>query len=164
LTAADAMVRDFRVVDAAMTIRQFADTYLLEENHAPVYFAASAGRYRGLVSVDDIRTIERSQWEVRSLHDIVKPLLNIPSLRENTPLTEAIAKLEDLDLPRITVLTPADAVAGTLDRGDIVRTIADRLGLRVSAAIIQRIKDEGQYPPGLQLPSIARTVADDLQG
>jgi Zn-dependent protease len=161
LTAADAMSRDFRVVDAGMTIRQFADTYLLDENRAPVYFAASEGRYRGLVSVEAIRAIERSEWEVRLLHDIVQPLPTIPSLRENTPLTEAIAQLEDLALPRITVLTPADAVAGTLDRGDIVRALADRLGLRVSSTIIQRIKDEGQYPPGLQLPSIARTVADE---
>ncbi len=161
LTAADAMSRDFRVVDAGMTIRQFADTYLLDNNPVPVYFAASEGRYRGLVSVDDLRAIERSEWEIRSLHDIVQPLLSIPSLRENTPLTEAIARLEDLALPRITVLTPADAVAGILDRGDIVRALAEHLGLRVSSTIIQRIKDEGQYPPGLQLPSIARTVADE---
>jgi Zn-dependent protease len=63
LTAADAMVRDFRVVDADMTIRHFADTYLLEENRSTIYFAASDGRYRGMVSIDDIRTIERSQWK-----------------------------------------------------------------------------------------------------
>jgi Zn-dependent protease len=162
LTAADAMARDFRVVDAGMTIRQFAETYLLEDNHPPVYYAASEGRYRGMVTVEEIRNLERSQWDVRSLHDIVKPLLSIPSVREHTPLTEAISQLEDLALPRITVLSPADAVAGILDRGDIVRAIADRLGLRVAPAMIQRIKEEGQYPPGLQLPAIARTVADDV--
>lgn len=161
LTAADAMVRDFRVVDADMTLRQFAETYLLEDQHPAQYFAASGGRYRGLVTVEDLRAIERSQWDVRSLHDIVKPLLSIPSVREQTPLTEAITQLEDLALPHITVLTPADAVAGTLDRGDIVRAIADRLGMRVPAATIQRIKEEGQYPAGLQLPAIARTVAED---
>ncbi|HIK46165.1 MAG TPA: site-2 protease family protein, partial [Leptolyngbyaceae cyanobacterium M65_K2018_010] len=147
---------------AGMTLRQFADTYLLEEKQVPAYFAASEGRYRGLVSIEALRSVERSEWEVRTLHDIVQPLLTIPSVRENTPLTEAIARLEELALPRITVLTPADAVGGTLDRGDIVRALADRLGLRVSTAVIQRIKDEGQYPPGLQLPSIARTVTDEL--
>ncbi|MGF1570593.1 MAG: site-2 protease family protein [Nodosilinea sp.] len=161
LTAADAMARDFKVVDANLTIRQFADTYLLEENRPPVYFAASEGRYRGLVSVDEIRTIERSQWEVTALQAIVKPLLTIPSLREGAPLNAAIDQLEAQGLSRITVLTPADAVAGTLDRGDIVQAIADRLGLRVSAAMIQRIKDDGQYPPGLQLPSIARSVVEE---
>lgn len=161
LTAADAMGRDFRVVDATMTLHSFAEAYLLEETHPPAYFAASEGRYRGLVSIDTIRTIERSQWEWRTLHDIAQPLLSIPSVREHTPLTEVIAKLEDLALPRLTVLTPADAVAGTLDRGDIVRALADRLGLGVAPAMIQRIKEEGEYPPGLQLPAIARAVTDE---
>lgn len=163
LSAADAMARDFRVVDAAMTIRQFADTYLLEENRPPVYFAASEGRYRGLVTVDDIRTIERSQWETMPLQDIVKPLLAIPSIREGTPLSEAIDQIETQNLARITVLTPADAVAGTLDRGDIVQAIAQRLGMKVPPAMIQRIKEEGQYPPGLQLPSIARSVMEEAK-
>ena len=72
LKVSDAMARDFRVVDADMTIRQFADNYLLEENRSPVYFAASEGRYRGLVSVEDIRTIERSQWEILTLNHIAK--------------------------------------------------------------------------------------------
>ncbi|MFH7241722.1 MAG: site-2 protease family protein [Spirulina sp.] len=161
LTAADAMGRDFRVVDAHTSLRAFAEAYLLEEHHPPAYFAASEGRYRGLVSIDAIRTIERGQWDQRTLQDIAQPLLTIPSVRETTPLTEVIAKLEDLALPRLTVLTPADAVAGVLDRGDIVRAIADRLGLGVAPAMIQRIKEEGAYPPGLQLAAIARTVNED---
>lgn len=160
LTAGDAMARDFRVVDAKMTIRQFADLYLLETNDIPVYFAASDGRYRGLISLDDVRAIERSQWEVRTLDSIAQPLLSIPTVRETTPLPQAIEQLETLTLPRITVLTPADAVAGTLDRGDIVQAIAERLGLSISAAMIQRIKEDGQYPPGLQIPSIARAAGD----
>ncbi|MBD2427531.1 site-2 protease family protein [Phormidium sp. FACHB-1136] len=161
LTAADAMVRDFRVVDAHTSLRSFAEAYLLEDHHPPAYFAASEGRYRGLVSIDAIRTIERGQWDQRTLQDIAQPLLTIPSVRENTPLVEAIAKLEDLALSSLTVLTPADAVAGVLDRGDIVRAIADRLGLGVAPAMIQRIKEEGEYPPGFQLPAIARSVAED---
>ncbi len=161
LTAADAMGRDFRVVDAHTSLRAFAEAYLLEEHHPPAYFAASEGRYRGLVSIDAIRTIERGQWDQRTLQDIAQPLLTIPSVRENTPLTEVIAKLEDLALARLTVLTPADAVAGVLDRGDIVRAIAERLGLGVAPAMIQRIKEEGAYPPGLQLAAIARTVNED---
>ena len=161
LTAADAMMRDFRVVDAATSLRSFAEAYLLEDHHPPQYFAASEGRYRGLVSIEAIRTIERGQWDQRTLQDIAQPLLTIPSVRENTSLIEAIAKLEDLAQPSLTVLTPADAVAGVLDRGDIVRAIAERLGMGVAPAMIQRIKEEGEYPPGLQLAAIARSVADE---
>ena len=58
LHASDAMVREFRVIDADMPLRQFADQQLLQEGRPPVYFAASDGRYRGLVSIDDLRTVE----------------------------------------------------------------------------------------------------------
>lgn len=160
LTAADAMAREFRVVDANLFLRQFADDYLLQEKHSPVYFAASDGRYRGLVSVDDLREIERSEWETRTLHSIAHPLLEIPSVREQTPLPDVINALETAMLPRITVLTPADAVAGIVDRGDVVRALAERLGFSISENVIQRIKEEGKYPPGLQIPAIAKTATE----
>lgn len=160
LNAQDAMMREFRVVDANLTLRQFADEYLLREGRPPVYFAASDGRYRGLVSIDDLRAIERSEWETRTLHDIASPLTAIPAVRETSPLQSVITSLEAQQLSRITVLTPADAVAGIIDRGDIVRAIAQKLNLQLSEAIIQRIKEEGTYPPGLQLQTIAESVSE----
>ncbi|MEO0455509.1 MAG: site-2 protease family protein [Cyanobacteria bacterium P01_A01_bin.114] len=158
LKAVDASARDFKVVDAHLSLREFADLYLLQEGPLPVYFAASEGRYRGLVSVDALRAIERSEWEVKTLLDIVKPLLDIPFVREETPLTEVITGLEDAELNQITVLTPADAVAGTIDRGDIVRALAAKLNFPISEAIIKRIKEDGAYPPGLQLAAIAKAA------
>lgn len=160
ITAGDAMMREFRVVDADMTLRQFADDYLLQETRQPVYFAASHGRYRGMVSADAIRNVERSEWEALTLEEVAQPLLEIPSVREATPLPEVIDYLETQDLPRITVLTPADAVAGIIDRGDIVRALASRLGMSVSEAVIQRIKEDGKYPPGLQLQAIAKAAGE----
>ena len=160
LHASDAMVREFRVIDANLSLRQFADQHLLQEGRPPVYFAASDGRYRGLVSVDDLRTVERSEWESRTLHSVAHPLTEIPSVREGDPLPGVIEKLEAMQLGRITVLTPADAVGGVIDRGDIVRALAQKLNLPISEAVIQRIKEEGAYPPGLQLHAIAKATAD----
>lgn len=160
LKADDAMVRDFRVVDAHLTLRQFADEYVLQDSRPGTYFAASEGRYRGQIFLDDLRNTERSQWDVLTLSDIARPLLEIPSVREQTPLPEVIEALEQKSLPRIAVLTPADAIAGTIDRGDIVRAIAGRMGLAISEAVIKRIKEDGEYPPGLQIPAIAKAATE----
>ncbi|WP_392533833.1 site-2 protease family protein [Nostoc sp. C117] len=159
VVAADAMTRDYRVVDADQTLRAFADLYLLETTPLQVYFAASDGRYRGLVSIDDLRLIERSQWEIQTLHSIARPLTEIPTVVESTSLAEVINKLEKQQLPRITVLSPAGAVAGVIDRGDIVRALAQKLNLQITDAEIKRIKEEGSYPPGLQLGVIAKSTA-----
>lgn len=160
IKADDAMTRDFRVVDADMSLRRFADDYLLTESRTAVFFAASNGRYRGLVNPDDLQSIERSLWENKTLLSIVHPLTEVPTVQESTPIVEVIQLLENKQLPRITVLSPAEAVSGVIDRGDIVRSIAKKMNLQISEAAIKQIKDEGAYPPGLQLAAIAQAAAD----
>ncbi|PPS40355.1 site-2 protease family protein [Chroococcidiopsis sp. TS-821] len=159
LKVSDAMNKDFRVVDADSTLRQFADLFLLESKPTQVYFAASDGRYRGMVSVDDLRLIERSQWETQTLHSIVRPLTEIPTVTETTSLADVINQLENQHLQQITVLSPAGAVAGLVDKGDILRTLAQKLKLRITDAEIKRVKEEGTYPPGLQLGAIAKAAS-----
>jgi CBS domain-containing protein len=158
LVVSDGMTRNFRVVDANQTLREFADSYLLETTTPEVYFAAADGRYRGLVNINDLRTTRRSEWETQILQTIVHPLNTIPTVVESTSLAEVIKKLETEQLPQITVLSPADAVAGVIDRGDIVQALAQRLNLPITAAEIKRIKEEGSFPPGLQLGVIAKSV------
>ncbi|OCQ99430.1 Zn-dependent protease [Nostoc sp. MBR 210] len=160
MVASSAMTRDFRVVDADQSLRAFADAYLLESAAPQVYFAASDGRYRGLVAIDDLRLVERSEWETRTLQTIVHPLTEIPTVTESTAIAEVINKLENEQLPRITVLSPAGAVAGVIDRGDIVSAVAQKLSIPFTDVEIKRIKEEGSYPPGLQLGVIAKSTVN----
>jgi Zn-dependent protease len=159
-TAATAMTREFRVVEADMTLRHFADSYLLNEDQPTVYYAASNGRYRGLVQVEDLREVERSLWETQTLDSLVHPLADIPAVAESTPLKDVIEQLEGSNLRRITVLSPAGAVSGVIDRGDIVRALANKLNLPVADEMIKQIKEEGAYPPGLQLAAIAKAASE----
>lgn len=155
----DATARNFRVLDANMPLREFADKCLLDDKEKPpVYFASSDGRYRGMVSLEGLRQVERSEWETRNLQSIAKPLLDIPHVKESTPLTEAILLMEEKGLAQLTVLTPADSVAGTLDKGDIVRAMAQKLRSPISEEIIQKIRQDNMYPAGLQLGAIAQSI------
>ncbi|GAP97632.1 site-2 protease family protein [Leptolyngbya sp. NIES-2104] len=158
--AEDAMTRDFRVLDAGMPLRKFADDYLISDVRAPIYYAASNGRYRGVVNAEDLQRIERSEWETRTLLDIVHPLTEVATVQESTSIVEIIQMLENQSLARVTVLSPAGAVSGVIDRGDIVKAIALKMNLRISDAAIKQIKEEGAYPPGLQLGAIAQAAAE----
>jgi Zn-dependent protease/predicted transcriptional regulator len=158
-TVAEAMTRDFRVVDADQSLRTFADLYLLDSN-SQVYYAESDGRYRGLVSVDKLRQIERSEWETQTVEAIVTPLTEIPTINESTTFVEVINKLEKEQLSRITVLSPAGAVAGLVDKGDIVQVLAKKIKLKISENDIKQVKQDGNYPPGLQLEAIAKSTKD----
>ncbi len=160
LKAEDAMTREFRVVEAKLTLRQFADDYLLSATRAPIYFAASDGRYRGMVEADALQSIERSQWETQTLISIVKPLSEIPSVQEAASLVDVIHLMETKALPRVTVLSPAGAISGVIDRGDVVRSLSKKMNLPISDAAIKQIKEEGTYPLGLQLGEVAKAAVD----
>lgn len=162
LQAQDAMTRDFRVVDADQTVQTFANQYVIETVHPSAYFAASDGRYRGLVKVDDLNTLERSEWGYKRVQDISHPLADIATVREGTPLPEVIQRLEEEQLPFITVLSPADAVAGVIDRGDIVRAVGGKLKIQIPPEDIRRIKEDGAFPASFQLQAIAKAVLPDL--
>jgi predicted transcriptional regulator len=110
------------------------------------------------VAINDLRTIQRSEWENQTLQTIVQPLNTISSVVESTSFAEVIKKLETAQLSQITVLSPADAVAGVIDRGDIVQALAQNLNLPIPSSEIKRIKEEGSFPPGLQLGVIAKSL------
>ncbi|MGD1850435.1 MAG: CBS domain-containing protein, partial [Cyanophyceae cyanobacterium] len=148
-----------RVVDGHSTLREFVDQYLLREDR-PVFFAASDGRYQGLVRPEEIQTIERSLWEQKRIGDIAIPLEQLPTVTESTPLVKVVRRLEDEHLPRMVVLTPAGAVAGVVDRADAVRAMAKSMKLPLSDADFARLKSEGGYPAGLNLAAIASTIPE----
>lgn len=159
IKAGDTMTREFRVVDADLSLRQFADEYLIGVEKVPVYFGSSHGRYRGLVSVEALRVIERSQWDSQTLNQILQPLNELITVSEKASLVEVINLMEDQELRRITVLSPAGAIAGIIDRGDVVRSVANYLKVPIPDANIRQIKEDGIYPPGLPLAALAKTMA-----
>ncbi|NJK38181.1 MAG: site-2 protease family protein [Oscillatoriales cyanobacterium RM2_1_1] len=159
IKAVDAMTREFRVVDAHLTLRAFADEYLILSDGTSIYFAASEGRYRGLVPLEPLRNTERSQWETKTLQDIAVALDELVTVPEKATLAEVINSMELQQMPQITVISPAGSVAGIIDRGDIVQAVGKYLKVPIAPAEIKRIKNEGNYPPGLPLPAIARNAS-----
>ncbi|NEP90745.1 MAG: site-2 protease family protein [Okeania sp. SIO2C2] len=158
IKSVEAMTRDFRVVDANLTLSQFSDKYFLKSSKFSIYFAASEGRYLGLVSSDAIDFIERSYWDTQTLRMIICPLNQIVTVSEKASLVEVINCMEFHQQKHITVLSPAGVVAGIIDRSDIVRAINRYLKLNISEAEIKRIKTEGCYPPGMKLVAIAKAT------
>ncbi|MBW4655354.1 MAG: site-2 protease family protein [Kaiparowitsia implicata GSE-PSE-MK54-09C] len=163
LTASAAMTRHFRVVDANITVDQFNTQYIQREgdDDMPAFYASSDGRYRGMVLLDDLQGLERSQWDVTVVHYIVHPLTDIPSIAETAPLQDVIEKLEAHNLRYITVLSPAEAVSGVIDRGDVVRAVAQQMKVPIPEGIIRKIKLDGSYPSGLPLEAIVKSMGTD---
>ena len=167
LTATDVMSRRFRVADATLSVQDFIQQYLIDVEEKPerkrhdLYFAASNGRYKGAIDVKDLQQIERSQWNTLTLNEIAVPLTNIPSVTEASSLVEVISYLEQDQLTEVTVLSPAGAVAGVLDRSDIVTRIMHDLDFTLSSEMLDHMYENQEYPSALPLSQLARTLNDD---
>ncbi|BAW96102.1 sterol-regulatory element binding protein (SREBP) site 2 protease family protein [[Synechococcus] sp. NIES-970] len=159
LKAEVVMARDFRVVNAHLSLREFADQYLVlaTKPTRPTY-ASSEGRYRGLIRPQALHHIERSQWEQLELTAIASPLTEIPAVTEQDNLATVICALEALEDPFITVLSPAGAVAGIIDRANIVQAIAKEYAIILPPQELQRIRTERIYPTGFPLVEIAQQL------
>lgn len=170
-TAADVMRRDFRVVDATLSIQMFIQTYLLDsesdndslpKQHS-CYFAASQGRYRGYIDINQLTEIDRNQWGKVILADIAVPLDAIPSIQDSASLVDVIYQLDQQQHLDLTVLSPTHAVAGVIDRGDIVERILKDLNLVLPTKNWETIAQSQAYPPELPLMQLARTLRDEQE-
>ncbi len=161
LKAGDVMTRNFRVLDASMSLREFVDRYVVPSSLKPeaegathpeaeVYFAEEDGRYRGLVRPELLSDIERSQWDHLNLKAILKPMEQLQGVREETPIPQVIQMMRQSEPRRVLVLTPTGAIAGLIDRGDVVAMAARQLGVMLPQEVVQRIRDSQEWPPGFQ--------------
>jgi Zn-dependent protease len=160
LTAEAAMTRDFRIIDADMPLRQFADEFLLlqEPETQPLYFASSNGRDRGMVMPSELRNSDRQEWVTKTITDITKPLKSLDVVDLNVKITEVIKLLETKKLRELTVLSKVGSVAGVIDRGDVVRALSQKLNWRIPEAYIKQIKADGRFPGNLNLLEIIAQI------
>lgn len=157
-TAAKTLRREIRVLDASLSLRRFADDYLLAHQPAPLYFVTADGRYKGFVTADDLYFVERSLWESETLERILQPMSDLATVAPTDRLAEVISCLETQSVKHLVVLAPAGGVEGLIDRGDVMRVLADKLGWSIPDTDLQQVKDEGRFPPKLRLLEISQQL------
>ncbi|HBC42130.1 MAG TPA: site-2 protease family protein [Pseudanabaena sp.] len=165
LNAEAAMTRDFRLVDADISLRDFADKFILMENKDanPIYVASANGRDRGLVSAEQIRHINSHEWPSRSLQALVKPFDEIDTVELKDQILKVISLLEQKQLRYVIVRSPVGSVAGVIDRGDIIKALDSKLLWRIPSEYIKQIKADGKFPPNFRLVEICEQLNQNNQ-
>lgn len=161
IAAGEAMSRRYRVLEGSLTLRQFAELLITEEQEGFAYFVASDGRYRGRISLTTLRQTERSQWDRLTLGEIADPFERIPALPETASLAVAIATLQTAQPNYVTVLTPTGAVAGIIDHADVIQALGKKLGFQLPPSELQQIRGRAAYPEGLPLEMLAQSVLNN---
>ncbi|HAN45929.1 MAG TPA: site-2 protease family protein [Cyanobacteria bacterium UBA8156] len=163
VTAEAAMTRDFRLLDAEMSLRQFTDEHLVfseHTHHGALFYATANGRDRGLVNPDKLRSIDRHAWDSTPLSALVIPTAELVSVQLTDLLATVIQKLEQTGLNHLTVVSPVGSIAGVIDRGDLLRALGRKLQWRIPEETIAQVKRDGKFPPNLPLLELLTSLED----
>ena len=162
IDAETTMTRDFRLVDADMSLREFADKFLIMEakDANPIYIASSDGRDRGIISTEPIRHINSNEWVSQSLQSLVKPFDEIDTVDLKTKISTIVNLLEQKELRYLIVRSPVGSVAGVIDRGDVIKALDSKLLWRIPTDYIKQIKADGKFPSNFRLVEICEQLTE----
>ncbi len=123
LTAADAITPNGPVIQAHLTLREFADQRILSGDAWRKFLVVdSEGQLLGELAVDALTTVPRDRWLETPVQALIHPL-NSPTLAADLPLWDVMQQLEEKKLVALPVIQPNGSVMGLLEKSTIIRLL-----------------------------------------
>jgi len=97
----------------------------------PWILVCDKGRWQGVIDYGPLQSLPVQRWDLERIGDHAQPLASLPSIAEQAPLWQAVLQLDDPEVSRLLVLSPAGLPTGTLERPDLGEVVFNRLGVRV---------------------------------
>ena len=116
----DLMIRDPITVTPSQTIGELMDDIVWSHRHT-TYPVVENGRAVGLLPFRCVAQVPRREWDERTVRDCMLPLEDVPTLRADEPLENALGELGD-GVGRGLVLDEGRLV-GLLSVSDLVRAL-----------------------------------------
>lgn len=126
-TAADAIVRDNLVVPEHISLREFANEYIIGKPATNRFFVTNSnGELVGGIEASDLRTIPTSQWPSIQVQALMKPLELSKTVEAEQSLLDVVALLEQEQLTELPVVRNG-AIVGLIEKSSIRRLLEQRL-------------------------------------
>ena len=160
LKVRDGARRRYRVLDPSTSLRQLSRLRLADpEGLADWLLVCEGGRWRGQIDDAPLQTLPVQRWDEERIGDHLRPLADLPSIRDDAPLWQAVLQLEAARPPRLLVLSAAGLPCGTIERPELAEAVLAKLGVRLPAPLLDAARRQGTYPMGLPLAAVAEGMA-----
>ncbi|HSM84646.1 MAG TPA: CBS domain-containing protein, partial [Candidatus Limnocylindrales bacterium] len=128
LRAGDLMSRDCAIVEGPTSVQDFVDHHLLRTGRR-CFIVTVQDRMAGLITPNEVRTLERDLWPVTPVQQIMKPLNKMYIAKPETPVMEVLETMAKEDLNQVPVVADQQ-LQGMLTRGEILQALKSRTELR----------------------------------
>lgn len=131
LHARDLMSRDCSSVAGDMSVQQFVDDYLLRSSQR-CFIVMDGGITIGLITAKDVRSIDRSSWEMMRVRDAMRSISKVRSVGPETPVLKAMELMAREDLNQVPVIADHH-VEGLITRASIMQVLQSRSELKAAS-------------------------------
>jgi Zn-dependent protease/CBS domain-containing protein len=127
LTAADAVIPESPIVSADLSLREFANNYIIGNPISwPKYLVTDeAGQLIGEIPVDALKKVPTSDWWTVQVRELMQPAEKLEAVASDQPLSEVVQLLETKQIPALAVLKEG-ALVGLLEKTSIIQLLQKR--------------------------------------
>ncbi|MGE0540759.1 MAG: site-2 protease family protein [Dehalococcoidia bacterium] len=115
-----------------ITLRQFAEDYLLAHNQRAFFVGVEGGDPLGLITLSDLHQHPRDQWDQISVFRAMTPKERLITVSPRTPAIEALQSMAEHNINQLPVMSGRDVV-GLLTRAALIRAIQFRADMGESS-------------------------------
>jgi Zn-dependent protease/CBS domain-containing protein len=135
LTAADAVTPNSPVISAELSLREFANNYVIGNatNWKKYLVTDAEGKMIGEIAVDAMKTIPTNDWWNVQVKELVQPAEQLVTVAIDMPLLEVVTLLEEKNVQTLAVLKDGAVLAGLLEKDSIIRLLQQRFEEKVEA-------------------------------
>lgn len=127
LTAADAISPDSPLVPEHLSVREFANEYVIGKDKWKRFLVTNEiGQLVGAIAVDDIKLIPTSQWPLVPIRTLAKPIEFRTAVEPERSLLEVVTLLEQLKVQELPVIRNNGVVVGLVEKSEIIRLLQQR--------------------------------------
>jgi Zn-dependent protease/CBS domain-containing protein len=128
LTAADALTPESPIVPENLSLREFANNYVIGSTHTWRRFLVTddAGQLVGAIDLDDMKNIPTGTWPQVQVKEILKPIEFSTTVKPELSLLEVVTLLEQLKVQELPVIRENGVLVGLVEKAEIARLLQRR--------------------------------------
>ncbi len=128
-TAAQVMTSDYRVIPPDITVSQLVLEYVLSRGYR-LFLVTDAGVVKGLVTLQNIKSVPRSNWDTTPVEKIMIPADQLKAVRPEQDALSILEQMNENDINQMPVVNEGKII-GLITRDNLARFLHTRAELRV---------------------------------
>jgi Zn-dependent protease/predicted transcriptional regulator len=125
----DVMSEDYLTAEGRLSVQEFVDHELLRTGRR-CFIVLEDGALAGLITPQEIRSLDRSQWPHTQIREIMRPRESVRGVSPDLPLSQALELMSREDLNQLPVISNG-VLQGMLSRADVLAFLQTRAELEI---------------------------------